>query len=49
MLIFNEFNLETQDRYQFPTKNLSEGVYIAKVTFANKSSMSKKVIMSHKK
>ncbi|MDB9961452.1 T9SS type A sorting domain-containing protein [Oceanihabitans sp.] len=45
--IFNEFNLEAQDRYQFTTKNLSDGVYIAKITFANQSSMSKKVVVSN--
>jgi hypothetical protein len=44
--IFNELNLDIQDRYQFSTKNLSEGVYVAKVTFANQSSMSKKVVIS---
>jgi len=43
--IFNEFNLEAQDRYQFTTKNLSDGVYVAKITFANQSSMSKKVVV----
>ena len=47
--IFNEFNLEAQDRYQFTTKNLSDGVYIAKITFANQSSMSKKVVVSNNK
>jgi hypothetical protein len=47
--IFNENNLSTQDRYAFSTKNLSEGVYIAKVTFANQTTRSKKVIISQKK
>ncbi|QRM90515.1 T9SS type A sorting domain-containing protein [Lacinutrix sp. WUR7] len=48
-IIFNENNLSAQDRYQFSTKNLSEGVYITKVTFANQSTVSKKVVVSQKK
>jgi len=48
-IIFNELNLSTQDRYQFSTKNLSEGVYITKVTFANQNSISKKVVIAQKK
>ncbi|WP_452233120.1 T9SS type A sorting domain-containing protein [Lacinutrix sp. MEBiC02595] len=47
--IFNENNLSVKDRYTFSTKNLSEGIYITKVTFANQSTMSKKVIVSQKK
>lgn len=47
--IFNENNLSTQDRYAFSTKNLSEGVYVAKVTFANQTTTSKKLIVSQKK
>ena len=46
--IFNELNLEIQDRYSFSTKNLSDGVYITKVTFTNHSSMSKRVIVVRK-
>ena len=45
-IIFNEIGLEIKDSYHFSTKNLSEGVYIAKVAFANQSSMSKKVVVS---
>ncbi|MFD2824736.1 T9SS type A sorting domain-containing protein [Lacinutrix iliipiscaria] len=44
--IFHEMNLETQDRYHFSTKNLSEGIYVAKVDFANQSSISKKIVVS---
>ena len=46
--IFNELNLETKDRYQFSTKNFSEGVYIVKVTFENSSNLSKKVVISRR-
>ena len=48
-MIFNEQGLSVKDRYQFSTKNLSEGVYVTKVTFANQSAMSKKIIISQKK
>lgn len=48
-MIFNEQGLSVQDRYQFSTKNISEGVYITKIIFANQSTMSKKVIVSQKK
>jgi len=48
-IIFNEQGLEMKDRYHFSTKNLSEGVYIAKVAFSDQSSMSKKVVVSQNK
>lgn len=47
--ILNENSLSVQDRYTFSTKNLSEGIYVAKVMFANQTTTSKKVIVSQKK
>lgn len=46
--IFDEKNLITQANYSFSTKNLSQGVYIANVTFADNQIVSKKIIVSNK-
>lgn len=48
-VIFKENNLSTKNRYEFSTKSLSDGVYITKVTFANQTTKSKKVVVSQKK
>ncbi|WP_418510239.1 T9SS type A sorting domain-containing protein [Corallibacter sp.] len=47
--VLNELDLDTKDRYSFSTKNLSEGVYIAKVLFESNQETTKKVIISNKK
>jgi len=46
--IFNEKNLNTESHYSFSTKNLSQGVYIAHVSFADNQVVSKKIIVSNK-
>src|SRR5690554_109291 len=46
--IFNERNLNKEANYSFSTKNLSQGVYIASVTFTNNQVISKKVVVSNK-
>ncbi|WP_417873407.1 T9SS type A sorting domain-containing protein [Xanthomarina gelatinilytica] len=46
--IFNEKNLNTESHYSFSTKNLSQGVYIAHVSFADNQVISKKIIVSNK-
>lgn len=46
--IFNEKNLNTEAHYSFSTKNLSQGVYIAHVSFADNQVVSKKIIVSNK-
>ncbi|GGG50357.1 T9SS sorting signal type C domain-containing protein [Bizionia arctica] len=46
--ILDERNLKTEAKYIFSTKNLSEGVYIANVTFADNQIVSKKIIVSNK-
>lgn len=43
ILNFNE--LSAQSNYSFPTKNLSEGVYIVNVSLDNSNTISKKVIV----
>ena len=46
-LIFNEINLPIQSNYKFSTKNLSDGVYITKVTLDTNQGLNKKVIVSN--
>lgn len=46
--IFNERNLSKEANYSFSTKNLSQGVYIAHVSFADNQVVSKKIIVSNK-
>ncbi len=44
---FNKTKLETNSRYTFSTKNLSDGVYIAKVTDVNSKVFTKKIIVAN--
>lgn len=46
--IFNEKQLNIEAKYRFSTKNLSQGVYIAHVTFADNQVVSKKIVVSNK-
>ncbi|MEO8934581.1 MAG: T9SS type A sorting domain-containing protein [Xanthomarina sp.] len=46
--IFNETNLSPEASYRFSTKNLSQGIYIANITFADNQVVSKKVVISNK-
>lgn len=46
-LVINKTKLSTKDRYQFSTKNLSSGVYIATISLANGTERSKKVIVKN--
>lgn len=46
--IFDERNLNTENKYTFSTKNLSQGVYITSVTFADNQVINKKIIVSNK-
>src|SRR5690606_12674702 len=46
--IFNEKQLNMEAKYRFSTKNLSQGVYIAHVTFADNQVVSKKIVVSNK-
>ncbi len=47
-LIFNEFNLDNEVRLSFSTKNLSDGIYVAKIETLNANTTSKKVIIKNK-
>ena len=42
-LIFNDMNVTTKDKYQFPTSSLSDAVYIVKVITKNNQDFGKKV------
>ncbi len=44
---FKKTKLETNSRYTFSTKNLSDGVYIAKVTDVNSKVFTKKIIVAN--
>jgi hypothetical protein len=46
--ILDERNLKSEANYSFSTKNLSQGVYIANVTFSDNQTVSKKIIISNK-
>jgi hypothetical protein len=44
--IFNTLKMNTQERFEISTRDLSEGVYVVKVDFTNGTSKSKKIIVS---
>lgn len=46
-LIFTKNNLGTDSSYTFPTSNLSNGIYIVKLSSNNKIGMSKKIIIKN--
>ena len=46
--IFSKLNLSKTSRYEFSTKNLSDGIYVATVTLKNSNTLSKKVIIANK-
>ena len=46
--VFKKLNLSNTTRYEFSTKNLSDGVYVATVTLENNNTMSKKVSIANK-
>ena len=46
--VLNHANLPLQDNYQFSTQNLSDGVYVAKISFPTGQDISKKVIVANK-
>ncbi len=46
-MIFNRFDLSNDARLSFSTKNLSDGVYIAKIETKNTNTITKKVIISN--
>ena len=47
--IFDQINLPVQSNHTFSTKNLSDGVYIAQLTFKSNQELSKKIIITNKK
>lgn len=46
--IFRELEVSTKDTLEFSTKNLSQGVYVVNVTFADNQVINKKVVVSNK-
>ncbi|AUC81674.1 T9SS type A sorting domain-containing protein [Lacinutrix sp. Bg11-31] len=46
--IFKKTNLSNTTRYEFSTRNLSDGVYVATITLENNNTISKKVIIANK-
>lgn len=46
--IFNKFNLNNDERISFSTKNLSDGVYLAKIVTKNNNTFSQKIIIANK-
>ena len=46
--IFRELDIITKDTLEFSTKNLSQGVYVVNVTFADNQVINKKVVVSNK-
>lgn len=46
--IFNKFNLANNERHEFSTKNLSDGVYVVTVTLKSNETLNKKIIVSNK-
>ncbi|WP_290700649.1 T9SS type A sorting domain-containing protein [Lacinutrix sp.] len=46
--VFKKTDLNNNTRYEFSTKNLSAGVYIASITLDNNNTTSKKVVISNK-
>ena len=47
MQIFKKLNLSNATRYEFSTKNLSDGIYVATITLENNISKSKKIIVTN--
>ncbi len=45
--VMQEVNLNTSTRYDFPTKSLSDGLYVVNVTLANKQTINKKIIVAN--
>jgi len=45
--IFKKTNLSNSTRYEFNTKNLSDGTYITIITLDNNSSLNKKIIIQN--
>ena len=41
-------NLNNGTRFEFTTKNLSDGVYVVNVTLKNNSTLNKKIIVTNK-
>ena len=46
--VFTSVDMNTNNRFEVSTKNLSDAVYIVKIDFTNGTSTSKKVIVSNK-
>ncbi len=46
--VFSKINLPVENNYSYSTKQLSDGVYIAKVTFDSGNDLSKKIIVVNK-
>ncbi|RLJ69000.1 putative secreted protein (Por secretion system target) [Lacinutrix venerupis] len=46
--MFKKTNLSNNNRYEFSTKNLSDGVYIATITLENNNKLSKKIVITNK-
>ena len=46
--IFKKTNLSNATRYEFATRNLSDGIYVATITLDNNNTISKKVIIANK-
>ena len=46
--VFNQIDLPTDTSYKYSTKNLSDGVYIVKITFESGQDISKKIIVANK-
>ena len=46
--IFRELDMLTKDTLEFSTKNLSQGMYVVNVTFADNQVINKKVVVSNK-
>ena len=45
--IFNFDSIELDDEYHYPTKNLSDGVYVANITLSNGKMVNKKVVIKN--
>ena len=46
--VMNKVDLSSGTRYEFPTKNLSDGVYVVNIVLKNNDIMNKKIIVSNK-
>ncbi|MFK7832378.1 MAG: T9SS type A sorting domain-containing protein [Winogradskyella sp.] len=47
-LVLNHSISDIEDRYTYPSKNLSGGIYVANILLKNNTSLSKKLIVTHK-